>query len=230
VLEGVRLCEEALGADVSFRGVVAAPALRRTQRGSRLLAALRARAIEIEEVPDETLATLADTESPQGVVAVVELPEWRLEDVEPGPHQPVVVLDGVQDPGNVGTICRTAYALGAAGVVFLPGTVVRSNPKVLRGSMGATLRFPTPAVTVESLLSWLATTDVALWATAADGVPIQSFNPPDRLAILVGNEGAGISPALRAAASRIVGVPLVRPAESINAAVAAGIILYEVVH
>lgn len=193
-----------------------------------MLEAFGGRGIPVEEVSDEALEALADTESPQGVIAAVELPDWTLEDLRPGPESPVVALDGLQDPGNVGTICRTAFALGAAGVIFLPGTVTRTNPKVLRGSMGATLRFPTPVATVESFLSWAASRELTLWATAPNGVPIRSLKPPERLAIIVGNEGAGIRPTIEVAASQRVGVPLIRPAESINAAVATGIILYEV--
>ena len=140
--EGVRLVEEALAADVPVRGAAVSPALEATPRGAALKAALAARAVPLLEVSPAELDGLADTEHPQGVVAVVEPRQWSLGDVPSSPGSIVVVLDAVQDPGNVGTVLRTALGLGADGVVALKGTAELTNPKVLRGSMGAAFRLP----------------------------------------------------------------------------------------
>jgi TrmH family RNA methyltransferase len=152
--------------------------------------------------------------------------------MEPG-NGAVLVLDAVQDPGNVGTMLRTAFALGAAGVVALPGTAELGNPKVLRGSMGALFRFPAVPAAHEEFLAWADAGRVALWLTASDGEPLAAAVArrgagPNPVAIVVGNEGAGVSERLASAAAMRVGIPLAPQAESLNVGVAAGILLYEV--
>ena len=120
------------------------------------------------------LERLADTEHPQGVVVIIEPPRWSLADVHVAQAHPTLVLDGVQDPGNVGTMLRTALALGASGVVALPGTAELSNPKVVRGAMGASFRLPCVTASEPELVEWLARTGTELWAAAMDGESIQS--------------------------------------------------------
>ena len=105
--EGVRLLEEALAARVPIRGAAVAPGLEGTPRGTALKSALERAGVRVESVSDAELESLADTDQPQGVVAVIEPRQWRLEDLAPAPGRPVLVLDAVQDPGNVGTILRT---------------------------------------------------------------------------------------------------------------------------
>jgi RNA methyltransferase, TrmH family len=226
--EGVRLVEEALAAKVVIRGAAVAPALEGTPRGAALKARLMALGTPLEVLADDELAGLADTEHPQGIVAVVEPPAWRLAQIVPGPRGVVLVLDGVQDPGNVGALARTALGLGAAGLLALPGTADLLNPKALRGSMGALFRLPTAHVTPEECLVWARDRAVELWATARDGVPVGQVRPTGAVGLLLGNEGAGLDPALVAAAARTVAIPLAGPVESLNVAVAAGILLYEV--
>jgi len=229
--EGVRLVEEALAAAIPLRGVAVSSALEGTTRGKALKLALAGRGIRMVEVPPAELEGLADTEHPQGVVAVIEPRVWSLADLAVGRGSVVLVLDAVQDPGNVGTLLRTALGLGAAGVVALKGTAELTNPKVLRGSMGAAFRLPAVATDAGALLGWAAEREVELWVAAADGVPVgaggrRATRPP--IALVVGNEGAGVGGALANAARRRVAVPLAPEAESLNVAVAAGILLYEV--
>jgi TrmH family RNA methyltransferase len=229
--EGVRLVEEALAAGVPVRGAVVSPALEATPRGKTLKSTLSERGIRLVEVGIGELDQLSDTEQPQGIVAVIEPREWSLAQVPVAPGSVVLVLDAVQDPGNVGTMLRTALALGAAGLVALKGTAELTNPKVLRGSMGALFRLPAVATTLEEFLPWVAERGLELWVTAADGEPLRRSNGSPRrsgLALVVGNEGAGVSPPLQAAARRRVAVPLAPGVESLNVAVAAGILLYEV--
>lgn len=226
--EGVRLVEEALAAGVSVRGVAVAPALEGTARGAALKSRLEALGVPVEPVSDADLTTLAETEHPQGVVAVVEPRAWTLADLPVGPRAVVLVLDAVQDPGNVGAVARAALGLGAAGLVTLPGTADLANPKALRGSMGALFRLPAVATTPEALLAWAAAHGVALWATALGGESLRAATPHGPVAVLLGNEGAGIRPEVAAAAERTVTIPLRAGVESLNVAVAAGIFLYEV--
>ncbi len=228
--------EEALAAGLPFRGALVAPELGRTARGTALVAELTRHAVPVEQVGVRTLQQLADTETPQGIVAVVEPRAWTADDLALSPGAVALVIDGVQDPGNVGTLIRTAHALGAAGTVVLRGTADPTSPKALRGAMGATFRHPVVALDDAAFVAWARRHGVTLWAAAADGVPLgravaapqgggQRAGP---VAVIVGNEGAGIRPQLNAVAAQRVAIPLAPGAESLNVAVAAGILLYEV--
>ena len=228
LLEGVRLVEEAMALGLPFRGAIVSPDLRRTERGMALERALETRGVPLEPVDAELLIDLADTETPQGVIAVVEPPTWRLDQVVLGARGAVLALDGVQDPGNVGALVRTAYGLGAAATVALTGTVDVLNPKALRGAAGATFRLPVVAATHAELAAWLEANGCVLWLGDRAGAPVGRVARPARVVVAVGNEGAGLSPALRALPHERVAIPLVSGAESLNVAVAAGILLYEV--
>ncbi len=229
VAEGIRVVEEAIAAGVEFRGVVVSPSLERTPRGSALRADLEDHAIPLVELPDAELADLADTDTPQGVVAVVRPPQWTLADIQPRSRAPALVLDGVQDPGNGGALLRTACALGAAGAILLPGTVPVVHPKVLRATAGATFRFPTARVQSHEFKTWINREGITVWTTATEGSSPARLEIPERLAVVFGNEGAGVRPEIQACATQRVAVPLTRGVESLNVAVAAGIILHEVI-
>jgi TrmH family RNA methyltransferase len=131
-------------------------------------------------------------------------------------------------PGNVGTMLRSALGLGASAVVALPGTAELHNPKTLRAAMGAPFRLPCLATDEATLAAWLSAHRIGLWLGAMDGDPVMGRGDAGPLAIAVGNEGAGVSDSLRARADRRVGIPLAPQAESLNVAVAAAILLWEV--
>ncbi len=232
VAEGVRLVEEALATGTGIRGVAVSPALEATTRGKALKAALLDRGVRVEEVTDPELDALTDTEHPQGIAAVVEPRHWTLADIRLTPGVTALVLDGVQDPGNVGTMLRTALGLGAAGVVALKGTADLTNPKVVRGGMGATFRLPSVPAAPEELVAWARLQRAEIWVAAVGGetasrLPSRSAQRPPIL-LVVGNEGAGVGPVLDAAADRRIGIGLAPGVESLNVAVAAGILLHEV--
>jgi TrmH family RNA methyltransferase len=230
--EGVRLVEEAVTAGMSIRGAAVSPVLESTTRGKTLKAALEKRGIRLEEVTDSDLDALADTEHPQGVLAVIEPRRWTLDDIRVVPGVTVLVLDGVQDPGNVGTMLRTALGFGATGVVALKGTADLTNPKVIRAGMGASFRLPSVAAAPDVFVAWAHLQRAQIWVADAGGENVDQLSrrsaerPP--VALVVGNEGAGASPQLRMAADRRIAIPLAPGVESLNAAVAAGILLYEV--
>lgn len=229
--EGVRLVEEALATAVELRGAAVSPALEATARGKALKAALVQAGIRLEEVADRDLAQLADTEHPQGIVAILVPPRWGLHHIALKPGAAVLVLDGVQDPGNVGSMLRTAHGLGAAGAIALKGTADLTNPKVIRGSMGALFRLPCVPADEPQFLDWARANDVEIMVAAADGVPLvpPSAHPPMRpSALVLGNEGSGVSSTLSAAAHRRVAIALAPGAESLNVAAAAAILLHEV--
>lgn len=228
VAEGVRVGEEALDAGLAIRGALATPEAGEQPRTADLLQRLAEHAVPVEQVGRAEFERLADTDTPQGVLLLVELPRARLEDIAPGAGRPVLVLDGVQDPGNVGTLIRTAFALGAAGAILLTGTADPANPKVVRSAMGASFRLPMAPAQDGEFRKWVEQQGVALWVAAGDGVPVERVEVPERVALVVGNEGAGARPLLRELAAQQVAVPLAGGAESLNVSVAAGIILNEV--
>jgi TrmH family RNA methyltransferase len=227
VAEGVRSLEELLRSSVRVRGVLVAPQLLDAPRGQILRDSLATSGVEVLEVSEKDFRSAAATESPQGVLAIAEIPAFLLNTLDlPGKCR-VLVLDGVQDPGNVGTILRTAAALGAVATVALPGTVDIWNPKVIRSSMGAQFHHPSLHATAPDVFSFLERHGVELWAAEAGGEALNRGDAPDRLAIAVGNEGAGVSSEVRERSRRTVSLPIASAVESLNVAVAAGILLYE---
>jgi TrmH family RNA methyltransferase len=186
--------------------------------------------VKVVVLPDALFQGLSGTETSQGVMALVKPPEWKLEQLFRGCPL-VVVLDGLQDPGNAGAIVRAAEAFGASGVLFLKGTASPYNSKTLRASAGSLFRIPyLHGVERAQARAALQQNRVALYA----GVPRHSGTAARMLAeidltarcgLIVGNEAHGVSEELRSAALDI-SIPTVG-VESLNAAVAAGILLYE---
>lgn len=226
--EGVRLVEEMVAAGVACKGAVASPGLDSTPRGERLRAALSARGVVIESLTDDVLARESATEHPQGIIAVYQPKPWIIADCLPKPGAPLVILDAVQDPGNVGTIARTAAAFGAAGLVALPGSADLTNPKTVRAAMGALFHLPHCHATDDDLLVALSRGRVEVWALEMQGEPVSTPGAGVALALVLGNEGAGARTELLARATRRVSIPIGAGAESLNVAVAAGIALFQV--
>ncbi|HSA56160.1 MAG TPA: RNA methyltransferase [Gemmatimonadaceae bacterium] len=226
VVEGVRGVEELLASPLDVVGVLVAPKLSESPRGAALLEAIRTQGRALSEVDEKEFRSAAETESPQGVLAVARVPGRSLDSLKGLTPLRMLVLDAVQDPGNVGTILRTAAALGAHASVALPGTVDVWNAKVVRSAMGAHFRHLAFHTTWDELHAFLGSEPVPLWAADTQGAP-PPRDAPARLALAVGNEGSGLSAPVRAAAARLVSVPLAAGVESLNVAVAAGILLYE---
>lgn len=227
VAEGVRSVEELLRSGLALRGAVVAPQLASAPRGEALRKQLDQARVEIAEVSEKDFRSAAETESPQGVIAIGEVPSRSLDTLEIPPVCRILVLDAVQDPGNVGTILRTAAALGATATIALPGTVDLWNPKVIRSSMGAQFHHPALHAEWADLTRLLDREKIELWGADARGEPLDRTRAVKRLAIVVGNEGSGLSPDVRAKADRTISLPIANNVESLNVAVAAGIILHE---
>lgn len=229
VAEGVRTVEDLLQSALRVRGALVGPQLRASPRGAALLESLAGRAVPVVEVNERDFASAADTDSPQGVLAVAEIPNRSWASVPAGPAVRVVVLDAVQDPGNVGTIVRTAAALGAAATVALPGTVDLWSAKVVRSAMGAHFIHPAFATTWEELDTWRSAQGVALWGADAAGEAVgdRSGQATARLALVVGNEGGGLSAAAHQRIERFVALPIAAGVDSLNVAVATGILLFQ---
>jgi len=227
VAEGVRSVEELLRSGLKIRGVLVAPQLSDAPRGQALRKSLDESRVEVAEVSEKDFRSAAETESPQGVIAIGEVPGRSFDTLPITEVCRLILLDGVQDPGNAGAIVRTAAALGATATVALPGTVDLWNAKVIRSSMGAQFHHQAFHAGVEDVLSFLERKNIDLWATDAAGSTLDKTTAPARLAIAVGNEGSGLSPQIRAKAQRTVSLPIAPNVESLNVAVATGIILYE---
>ncbi len=222
VAETIHLLEEALRSDCVVKMALAAE----SARGA--VEALEG--IRTAVLPDALFQNISGTEAAQGVMALVEPPAWRTEQVLHG-NTLVVVLDGLQDPGNAGAIVRAAEAFGATGAIFLKGTVSPHNPKALRASAGSLFRLPVlHGVDAAWALAALRENEVHLFAAVAAGRNGASRAPASidltvNCGLIIGNEGRGVSEELRAGAVE-VSIPTVG-VESLNAAVAAGILLYE---
>jgi RNA methyltransferase, TrmH family len=226
VAEGVRTVETLCDSPLTIRGVLLAEGTETDARVRTLLDRLDARGVPLLRVTDAEFASAADTESPQGILALAEIPRRQADDL-PRPRR-VLVLDAVQDPGNVGTILRTAAALGVDVTIALPGTVDVWNAKVVRSAMGAVFAHPVISMAWDEADRWLRAHDVPLWAADAAGTPVSdaAADHPARLALVVANEGAGVSPHVAAASAKLVAIPMAPGTESLNVAVAAGILLY----
>jgi RNA methyltransferase, TrmH family len=225
LLEGVRLVEDLLASPVVPRMAVVAPSLEDTPRGADLARRLRA-TVHTVEVPDYQLQAVTGTETPQGVLVTAEIPHFALAGLQPQQHSLVVLLDAVQDPGNFGSIVRSADAFGAAGVIALPGTVDPWNAKAVRAAAGSSLRVPVVEATLDEALVHLRQHDFLLLGADMAGDPVDTVAPAPRTALVLGNEGAGLSATLQQQLDGTVGVPIRGSAESLNVGVAAGILLY----
>lgn len=224
--EGVRVVEELMDAGVPLRFVLTSPDLEDTARGAALSRRVAGSA-PVHAVSAAELSRLAATRTPQGVLAVAEIPWARLPEIQPRAAATALVLDGVQDPGNIGTLARTAAAFGCGPLICLPGTVDPWNPKSVRASAGALVRIPVVAAPVEEAADWLAAHGFTVLGADAAGDPVAGRSTGRRKALVVGNEGAGLSAGLRERCDALVAVPMRGGTESLNVAVAAGILLYE---
>jgi TrmH family RNA methyltransferase len=181
-------------------------------------------------VPQELLSSMLSTETPQPVAALVEPPDWTWVHMLPNKKTAalVVVLAGVQDPGNLGTILRSAEAFGADGAVSLPGTVNCWNQKAVRASAGSVFRLPFVTATVDECFMHLREAGVRLFTTVSrGGAPANLVDLAEPVALLIGNEGNGVPEDIAALAAGAITIPCPGPVESLNASVAAGVLLYE---
>lgn len=225
-IEGVRVVEDLLTSDIDLEFAVVSTTLGDTARGRALLEQLRTRA-PVREVDERALAQIADTETPQGVVAIARIPAYRLADLHLAAKMTLLVLDAVQDPGNLGTLIRSADAFGVDAVIALPGTTDFWSSKVIRSAAGSAFRRPLINTAAEEAWTWLAGHDVVISGADTAGTAVTSWVRPPRVALVVGNEGAGLRAETRAQVSQLVSIPMRGAAESLNVAVATGILLYE---
>ncbi len=188
----------------------------------------------VTRVSKDVFKKLADVQTPQGIAAVVKIPEWTLDDILDADQAIAMVACGVQDPGNLGAIIRSCEAGGASGLIMLEGTVDPYNAKVVRSTAGGLLTLPMVRITEAQLLQEVerrqaAKKTIRLVASGAEGgTPFKAFDWKNRpLLLCIGNEGAGLTDTIIRSCTDQVTIPLKGNSESLNAAVAASILLFE---
>jgi RNA methyltransferase, TrmH family len=225
-IEGGRIIEEAIRSGARFHAVFFSHAAK--PKAERLLPQFGSR-VETVLLPDKLFASAVPSDSPQGIAALVRWKETRVEDIlAKAQLGPLLVIAGIQDPGNLGTIFRSAEAFGVAGILLGEGTVSPFNSKVVRASAGSLFRLPTARVKLAEILPALKSVGIRLAATTSHkgtALPEAKLSPP--IAIFIGNEGAGVAKDLMAGMDEILVVPHALQVESLNAAIATSIVLYE---
>ncbi len=228
VAEGPRLVGEALASGARLHSLYIAPELFDADGWKGMLAALPD-GVPVYELPAALFRQVASTEGPQGILAVVEMRSWTWLDCCAGTAPLAVVVDGLQDPGNLGAILRATEALGGSGVILGEGTADPYNPKTVRASMGAVYRLPMAhGQDLAALIPEMKARGMqVLVASARADRPLYAVDWRSPTAIVLGNEGAGVGPEVAALADAAVCIPMPGRAESLNVGMAAGILLYE---
>ena len=221
VAEGVRLLEEAETRDWRFRFVLYSDSL--SERGKSQVERLRARGVEVETISDGLMKSLSETETPQGILAVIELSPF------PIPTSPdfILIPDQIRDPGNLGTLLRTAAATGVQAVLIPPETTDAFAPKVVRSGMGAQFRLPIHTVSWEEIRE--KTKGLQLYLADMDGASCWEADLRQPLSLIVGGEAQGASDEARRSAMQKISIPMSGDIESLNAGVAGSVLMFEVV-
>ncbi|WP_205600791.1 RNA methyltransferase [Gracilibacillus sp. YIM 98692] len=215
MIEGFHLVEEALQSDWQIKEVIIEDGIDKSHS---------LEGYSVYEVAENVMAAITDTKSPQGIVAVVEKKY-----VTPTDFSRVLLMDQVQDPGNLGTMIRTADAAGFDAVILGEGTVDLYNEKVIRATQGSLFHLDILEANLSEEIRHLQDRDVKVWATGLENAErYDQLEIPEKLAVIVGNEGAGVDPKLMDQSDQIVTIPIYGRAESLNVSVAAGILMYAV--
>ena len=224
-IESVHTIEEAIRSGLRLQAVFFSESAR--ARAERLLPQLSAH-VETLLLPDDVFQSAVATETPQGVAALVRLKSHTLENMLSAPDPLMIAAAGVQDPGNLGTIIRSAEAFGATGVLVGAGSVSPYNPKVVRASAGSLFRLPVVAVEFPGVVNTLRSRGLKLLATSSHkGTPIDEADFTGGMVILIGNEGAGVAKDILRHVDGLIAIPHTPTVESLNAGVAASVVLYE---
>jgi RNA methyltransferase, TrmH family len=224
-IEGVRMIEEAIRSGLKVRAIF----FREPEDAlaERLMGQIGGKA-EAVTVPAQLFNQTVLTENPQGVAALVSPRKSSLEEMLAPPQPLIVALAGIQDPGNAGTLLRSAEAFGASGALLLEGTVNAYNPKVVRAAAGSLFRLPVLAKTFAELLPKLREKQARFVAGSSHkGTPLSTADLKGAICLLIGNEGAGVPRPIMSEVDEVVAIPHSSKVESLNAAVAGSLMMYE---
>jgi RNA methyltransferase, TrmH family len=229
-IEGMHVIEEAIRSGLRFRAIFFRESAQ--DRAARLLPQIGSH-VETLLLPDRLFDSTVPSDTPQGVAALVRLKEFSIDDLlERLQIGPIVVVIGLQDPGNLGTILRSAEAFGSGGIVLGEGTVSLYNSKAVRASAGSVFRLPVVTAksteAMDDVCSHLRTRRVRLIATSSHkGTPLDQAKVNESCAIFIGSEGSGLPKQLVAQVDETLSIPHSPRVESLNAGVAASVVLYE---
>lgn len=225
-IEGFRVIEEAVRSGLRLKTVFFSQSAE--NRAARLLPQLHAQ-VETLLLPDKLFNSAVPSQTPQGVAALVQVKTFTLDSILDSPAAgPLLVVAGVQDPGNLGTILRSAEAFGARGVLLGDGTANAYNSKTVRASAGSVFRLPVAKCELKTLPTQLRAHGFRLLAASSHkGTALAEANLAGNAAIFVGNEGAGIEKRMLAEMDELITIPHSERVESLNAGIAASIVLYE---
>ncbi len=219
IIDGAKVLDDLIRWDIGVLELYLSVGLSQSSEAGAWMAA----AEQVFEMDTEVLAGIAPTRNPQGVLAVVEAPRWP---VWPASSGFGLFLEGIQDPGNLGAIIRSAAGLGAAAVLLAPECADPWGPTAVRGSAGAVFRIPVERdVSLSRVADRLRRHQGELWATGSEGQPVGQWSPSSPMVLMLGAEGQGLSQEALVVADNTVSIPLQRDVESLNVAVAAGILL-----
>jgi RNA methyltransferase, TrmH family len=224
VVEGIRLVEEALASRWEAQWVIFTEGL--GERGQALVQGFIERGVVVEQVTPSVMESASETQNPQGVLAVLEMQSMPL----PAAPDFLFIPDGVHDPGNLGTMLRTAAAAGVQGVLVPPGSVDPYAPKVIRSAMGAHFRLPLQVLSWEEIDHLVLKDKLKVYLAETGGEEVYTevdWRLP--LALVIGGEATGASPEAWNLASKRVFIPMPGGVESLNAAAASAVLLFEAV-
>jgi TrmH family RNA methyltransferase len=222
VVDGIRLIEEALRSDWPFRFVLTSDNL--NDRGQALAVQLKAKGVEVEPVSEQLMKSISETETPQGVLAALEQRAFPL----PAHLDFLLILDSIHDPGNLGTLIRTAAAAGVQAVFLSPETTDAFAPKVVRSGMGAHFRLPLLSMSWDEIKR--STNDLHIFLADMNGeIPCWQADLRKPLALIIGGEAQGVTAQASRLADQSIKIPMPGEVESLNAGVAGSILMFEVV-
>jgi TrmH family RNA methyltransferase len=223
VAEGVRLVEEAVNANWPMRSVLFDETI--SERGRLLIEKLTSQGKDVEEVSSSVMKSMSETETPQGILAVLDFHQL------PMPESPnfILIPDQIRDPGNLGTLLRTAVATGAQAVLIPPDTTDAFAPKVLRSGMGAHFRMPIHSLGWEEIGEVVRSASLQVYIADMDGESCWETDLKKSVALIIGSEADGASESARKIATGKLSIPMAKDVESLNAGVAGSVLMFEVV-
>lgn len=227
-IEGIRFVEEALSEKAEIERILISERLPYNKGGEEIIAKVRSAGFNYYSLSEKLFKEISDTESPQGIMAVLKARNWNLPDIIEDRNN-ILVLESLQDPGNMGTIIRTADAAGITGVILSKGCVDIYNPKVLRSTMGSVFRVPIYISNdLHETIQTMKSKGIKVYAAHLKGnINYFEANFKVNTAIVIGNEANGISDDVAEVSDMLVKIPMIGRAESLNASVAASLLMYE---
>ncbi|MDT3700238.1 MAG: RNA methyltransferase [Thermincola sp.] len=229
LIEGFNFVSEALASGIVLEKLIISERAKKNLSTAELIRHIGSPE-SIVRVSDSVMEYMSETETPQGVMALLKIAEVPLTSLQVQLTSVFIILDGIQDPGNVGTVIRTADAFGAAGVILTKGCADIYNAKTLRSTMGSVFHLPVLRdIAAAEVVQFLQSqgVNIAVTCLEPEALPVEDSNILFPLALVFGSEARGVSDEMRQAGDWLIKVPMAGRAESLNVAVAAGIMIYE---